>query len=200
MTAALSAALVVGACGEPDAVADGSAVSSTPTSTTAPSTSTTTEPEAEPAAEPASCPLDAATASELLEDDMSPMDVGGQPAECAFESEQWSVTVLPIPDWTTPLPPGQGQRPPGTPDPEVDAPNSTNVRITRSGDWEAMAAITVGEDHWMVTLHNRARGADTYSPAEGPPQRPVTVERLRAVLQHLATLCSSDSACAVRHM
>ena len=79
MTAALTVALMVGACGDPDAVADGSAVPSTSTSTTAPSTPTTTEPEAEPVAAPASCPLDAATASELLDDVPLVLVDNGQP-------------------------------------------------------------------------------------------------------------------------
>lgn len=130
-----------------------------------------------------------ATVSELLDDELTEVTEIDElsPATCRFRSQRWWLSISSIPDWTGPLPGGQGQRPQGEADPRVDAPNSTVIQTTRGGDHEAMAAITVGDQHWMVMMHNGARGADTYPPADGPAQYPITQDRLSEVLQHLAS-------------
>lgn len=123
------------------------------------------------------CPIDDETAAQLL-DTAEPVVV---PDECTFLAPPWSLTIESIPEWSD-------QTALGEPDAEVAAPNRAGVTMTRSGDHQGIAAITVDDRHWMVTLGNSGRGADSYPTAEGSAQEPLTRQTLRAVLQHLAAI------------
>ena len=192
----VAVALLAGACGrhetgtpDPDVslgapTTSGPAASPMESSTTAPTTAPTTT--APPTTVVPACPIDVVSASRLLDEALSVVADGGEPMTCRFESPHWRVSVDDVRHPLAAPPDGEGLLPRGQPDPAVEAPNRSIISRTRSGDFEGWGYVAVGDAHWMVTLRNRARGSDTDPPAEGPPQLPVTTERLRRILQHLA--------------
>ena len=53
-------------------------------------------------------------------------------------------------------------------------PNQTFLTNDRSGFWFANSALIANGRLYTFQLRNTARGADTYPPTDGEPQRPVT--------------------------
>jgi hypothetical protein len=90
--------------------------------------------------------------------------VGTEEGACAFEAGTWALSVQ--------LEAGASELPP-----------SVSVTNDRSGYWLANGSVVAGGVLHVFTLRNQATGSDTYPPAAGPAQRPVTEAAAGAVVQ-----------------
>lgn len=112
----------------------------------------------------------------------------GQPAtlvstelnQCGFDAGTWRLQVS---AGTYEPEDGFATSPTG---PGVSVPLSVLVLNDRGGGWTARGGFSIDGVSYSIFLINGARGSDTYPPADGPAQKPITAEAGTALLNAIA--------------